>query len=81
MVMLTRLDRSVGGIRYVAGVFFTFGDGKANAMTQGKQLQCSTLRIPSPFSQTRIAFGVARHSERNSRDMFHNSFQIPEEIY
>ena len=33
--------QSVGGIRCVDSVFLTFADRKANAMTQGKQLQCS----------------------------------------
>lgn len=41
--------QSVGGIRCVDSVFLTFDDGKANAMTQGKQLQCSKFFFSKPF--------------------------------
>lgn len=71
--------QSVGGIRCVDSVFLTFDDGKANAMTQGKQLQCSKFFPPSPFFHVPVLCGVARHvaGERNSRDIFHDSCQIP----
>ncbi len=67
--------QSVGGIRCVASVFLTFDNGKANAMTQGKQLQCSETFFPSLFFQIRVLCGVARHvaGERNCGDIFHDS--------
>lgn len=47
--------QSVGGIRCVDSVFLTFDDGKANAMTQGKQLQCSKF-FPQAFSSNFVFY-------------------------
>ncbi len=57
--------QSVGVIRCVDSVFPTFDDGKANAMTQGKQLQCSKSVFPPQALPSRVVFYV--ESQDNCR--------------